>query len=145
MKSLLSKAVMLVAFAAALVSFSTNFGGEGFEVYLNGKVLLQQFGKDVNSPKNLQLGTLQPQDKLTIRFYHCGQPGKDRVLTLKDTKDHILKVWRYKNPTSSSNEMLCISQDIIGLQKAGNSLVKLYYSSSEVPEGKWLVNFVAGR
>jgi hypothetical protein len=55
MKAMITKAMMLVAIAAALLSFSPSFGGEGFEILLNGKVLLQQFGKDLNTVKTLQL------------------------------------------------------------------------------------------
>ncbi len=133
---------MLVAFAAALVSFSSNFGGEGFEIYLNGKVLLQQFGKDMNTVKNLQIGKLQPQDKLTIRYYHCGRIGKNRMVTIKDGNDRVMKVWRYNDAVSAAGQMLCSSQDIINLQKTGNAIFKLYYSSSEVPEGRLLANIV---
>ena len=73
MKKIITRAMMLVATAAALLSFSYNFGGEGFEILLNGKPLLQQFGKDMNSVKNLQLSQVLATDKLTIRYYHCGR------------------------------------------------------------------------
>lgn len=141
MKSIFGKAMMLVAFAAALLSFSPRFGGEGFEVYLNGKVLLQQFGKDMNTVKNLRIGKLNPQDKLSIRYYHCGQNGTNRTLTIRDEKNNVLKVWRYTN-SAASNEMLCRNEDIISLQKTGNALIRLYYSCREVPGERLLANIV---
>lgn len=144
MKSIFSKAMMLVAIAAALVSFTPSFGGEGFEISLNGKVLLQQFGKDLHTVKDLQVGQLLPQDKLTIRYFHCGQAGKNRVVTVKDRQNHVLKVWHYEDAASAQGGMLCSSQDIISLKKAGNNVFKLYYSSNELPGGRLLVNIVAG-
>ena len=42
MKSIISKTMTLVAIGATLLSFSPKFGGEGFEISLNGKVVLQR-------------------------------------------------------------------------------------------------------
>jgi len=144
MKAMISKAMMLIATAAALLSFSPNFGGEGFEILLNGKVLLQQFGKDVNTVKNLQLSQVSASDKLTIRYYHCGHVGKNRIVTVKDGNDKILKQWRYNDSQSAASEMLCSVQDIITLKKAGNLVFKIYYSSSELPNGRMLASVTIG-
>lgn len=144
MKSIITKATMLIATATALLSFSPNFGGEGFEILLNGKLLLQQFGKDLNTVKNLELSQVSASDKLTIRYYHCGHVGKNRVVTIKDGQNKILKQWRYKDSESNISEMLCTAQDIITLKKAGNNVIKLYYSSSELPAGRMLASVMLG-
>lgn len=144
MKAMISKAMMLVALAAALLSFSPRFGGEGFEILLNGKVLLQQFGKDLNTVKNLQLGQVSANDKLTIRYHHCGNVGKNRVVTIKDGQDRVLKQWRYKDSESRVAEMQCSTQDIITLKKAGTDVFKIYYSSSELPNGRMLASISVG-
>ncbi|MBK7376764.1 MAG: hypothetical protein KTQ13_00845 [Ferruginibacter sp.] len=144
MKTMISKAMMLVAIAAALLSFSPRFGGEGFEILLNGKVLLQQFGKDLNTVKNLQLGQVSANDKLTIRYHHCGNVGKNRVVTIKDGQDRVLKQWRYKDSESRVAEMQCSTQDIITLKKAGTDVFKIYYSSSELPNGRMLASISVG-
>ena len=141
---MISKAMMLVAIAAALLSFSPRFGGEGFEILLNGKVLLQQFGKDLNTVKNLQLGQVSANDKLTIRYHHCGNMGKNRVVTIKDGQDRVLKQWRYKDSESRVAEMQCSTQDIITLKKAGTDVFKIYYSSSELPNGRMLASISVG-
>ena len=141
---MISKAMMLVAIAAALLSFSPRFGGEGFEILLNGKVLLQQFGKDLNTVKNLQLGQVSANDKLTIRYHHCGNVGKNRVVTIKDGQDRVLKQWRYKDSESRVAEMQCSTQDIITLKKAGTDVFKIYYSSSELPNGRMLASISGG-
>ena len=141
---MISKAMMLVATAAALLSFSPKFGGEGFEILLNGKVLLQQFGSDVNTVKNLRLSQVSASDKLTIRYYHCGHVGKNRIVTVKDGNDRILKQWRYNDSRSAASEMLCSAQDIITLKKAGVNVFKIYYSSSELPNGRMLASVTVG-
>ncbi|HAO47237.1 MAG TPA: hypothetical protein PLZ45_03190 [Ferruginibacter sp.] len=144
MKAIISKAMMLVAVAAALVSFSPRFGGEGFEILLNGKVLLQQFGKDMNTVKKLNLNQVSANDRITIRYHHCGHIGKNRVVTVKDGNDKILKQWRYKDNESALSEMLCSTQDIITLKKAGTSVFRIYYSSSELPNGRMLASISVG-
>jgi hypothetical protein len=86
---------LLIALSSVLFSFSVktaetffsnknNFGGEGFEIYLNNKLVLQQFGKDINTVKSLQLDQSVSNGQLAIRYFHCGQPGKSRVVTIKD-------------------------------------------------------------
>ena len=140
MKSIISKTCAVIAVAATLLSFSTSSptGGEGFEIFLNGKKVLQQFGKDMNTVKTLELDQSSPRDKLTIRYYHCGKIGKNRYVTIKDAQDRQIKVWRYKDPQTASGEMSCHVQDILSLKKGNNNIFKLYYSSSELPEGRQL-------
>ena len=73
MKTIIHKVMALLITSAMLFSFTPNFplgsvnGGEGFEILLNGKVVLQQFGKDLNTVKSLQLSDASASDKLTIR------------------------------------------------------------------------------
>lgn len=138
MKSIISKTVSLVAIATTLLSFTSNFGGEGFEISLNGKVVLQQFGKEMQAVKTLQLNSASPNDKLTVRYHHCGNVGKNRILTIKDGQNKLLKEWRFKDVPTAVGDMSCRVQDLISLKKGSNTVLKLYYSSSELPEGRQL-------
>lgn len=144
MKAMITKALALVAVAATLVSFSPRFGGEGFEILLNGKPLLQQFGNDLNTVKTLQLNQVAAGDKLTIRYHHCGRAGKNRVITVKDAKDRVLKQWRYNDNQYALSEMQCSTPDILALKKAGTSVFKIFYSSSELPGGRMLASVSLG-
>lgn len=148
MKTFISKSIAVVAMAATLLSFSTKStlsspaGGEGFEIMLNGKVVLQSFGKALNSAKTLQLSEALPNDKLTIRYHHCGKAGKNRIVTIKDGQDNLVKTWRFKDAQTSIGDMSCNVRDIISLKKGSNRVFKLYYSSSELPAGRMLVSVV---
>lgn len=144
MKLIISKAMTLVATAAALLSFSSNFGGEGFEISLNGKLLLQQFGKDLNTVKTLQLNQNSPNDKLAIRYYHCGRVGKNRTIAIKDAQDKLVKEWHFADAASPISDMSCPVKDIVGLKKNSNVFFKLYYSSAELPNGRQLVSVIIG-
>src|SRR5678809_546081 len=70
-----------------ITSYKNNFGGEGFEVYLNDKLVLQQYGEKMNNVKTLELDQSASNGQLAIRYYHCGKPGKSRVVTIKDEQN----------------------------------------------------------
>jgi hypothetical protein len=144
MKKIISKTFALVAIAAFLFSFTPNFGGEGFEISLNGKIVLQQFGKDMDNVKTLQLNSASPNDKLTISYHHCGRVGKNRIVTIKDRQDNVIKVWRFKDAETTVGSMSCSVQDIITLKTGSNNVFKLYYSSSELPQGRMLASVTLG-
>ncbi len=142
MKTIIGKTFALVAVAATLLSFSPNFGGEGFEISLNGKVVLQRFGKNMDDVKPLQLSQASPNDKLTIKYHHCGKVGKNRTVTIKDAQDQLIKTWKFKDVETAVGGMSCSVQDILSLKKGSNNVFKLYYSSSELPGGRLLTSVV---
>lgn len=138
MKSLISKTVALIAICTTLFSFSSNPGGEGFEIYLNNQVVIQQYGKDVNVIKSLQLGQSSADDKITIKYQHCGRPGKNRLVLIKDINNKTLKEFHYTDATTPVSAMLVNVKDIKALKKGTTNTLKLFYSSSELPDGRIL-------
>src|ERR1700733_4757223 len=105
MKQIISKPLILVAMAATIMSF-TNFGGEGFEISLNNKVVVQQFGK-MGSTGRLQLNQYSANDQLTIKYYHCGHISKNRTVTIKDSRNNLLKEWHFADSDAPAAVMLC--------------------------------------
>ena len=146
MKSIISKTFALVAIAATLLSFSSNSpsGGEGFEILVNGKAVLQKYGSDMDNINTLQLSKTLPTDKLTIRYHHCGRVGKNRIVTIKDGNDNTVKVFKFTDVPTPVGDMSCTMQDLISLQKNGNTTFKVYYSSTELPKGRQLVSVIFG-
>lgn len=130
--------------AFTLFSFSTLPGGEGFEVYLNNKIIMQRFGNQLNSPQSIQLSDAAANDEITIKYHHCGRVGKNRVLTIKDSQDKVLKEIRFADVNVPVSGMSCKVKDIISLKKGNNNILKLYYSSTELPNGRLLASIVTG-
>ena len=138
---------LLIALSGVLFSFSVktlssyknNFGGEGFEVYLNDKLVLQQYGEKMNTVKTLALDQSASNGQLAIRYYHCGKPGKSRIVTIKDDQNVVLKEWRFGDAKDASAKVSCNVKDIFALPKfkAGKKL-NLYYSATELPNGRLL-------
>ena len=142
--------VLLIALSGVLFSFSlktaeticsakNNFGGEGFEVYLNNKLVLQQYGEEMKAVKTLELDQSASNGQLAIRYYHCGKPGKSRVVTIKDEQNVVLKEWRFGDAKDATARVSCNVKDIFALPKfkAGKK-VNLYYTATELPNGRLL-------
>jgi hypothetical protein len=137
---LLALSGVLFSFSVKTISFyKNNFGGEGFEIYLNDKLVLQQYGKDIDQVKSLQLDQSVSNGQLAIRYYHCGRPGKGRVVTIRDQQNVVLKEWKFGDAKDASAKVCCNVKDILALPKlkAGQK-VNLYYSSNELPKGRLL-------
>lgn len=138
MKSMISKTLTAVAICAAIFSFSPKPGGEGFEIYLNNKAVIQQYGSDMNNLKSLQLSQSSSNDQLTIKYHHCGKIGRNRVVTIKDGQNKMLKEFRYADAATPVAAMSVNVKDILSLKKGSSNTLKLYYSSSELPGGRIL-------
>lgn len=142
----------LIALSIVLFSFSLrtaealvyNFGGEGFEVYINNKLVVQQFGEKMNIVKTIQLDQSAGNGELAIRYFHCGRPGKSRTVTIKDEKNVVLKQWKFGDTKDASAKLCCNVKDILALPKikAGQK-VNLFYSSSELPNGRMLASLMS--
>lgn len=142
MKTIISKTIAMVAFSATMLSFSPKPGGEGFEISLNNKIVIQQFGSDMNNVKSLQLNQSRLDDQLTIKYHHCGRVGKNRIVTIKDGQNNILKKFIYADVTTPVAAMTIPVQDILNLKKSAGSTLKLFYSSSELPSGRILASII---
>lgn len=138
MKSIISKTMMLVAIGATLLSFSPKPGGEGFEISLNNKVLIQRYGSDINAVNNLQLNQSASNDQLTVKYHHCGKVGKNRIITIRDGQNNLLKEFRYADVSTPVAAMSLPVKDILSLKKGNANTLKMYYSSTELPNGRLL-------
>ena len=138
---------ILFSFSVKTISsYKSNVGGEGFEVYLNDKLVLQQYGEKMNTVKTLELDQRASNGQLAIRYYHCGRPGKSRVVTIKDEQNVVLKEWKFGDAKDASTKVCCNVKDIIALPKfkAGEK-VNLYYSAAELPNGRLLATLTTAR
>jgi hypothetical protein len=85
MKRMIIKTMTLVAISATLFSF-TNLGGEGFEIYLNNKVIVQHYGKPENTPKSFRLNSYSANDQLSVNIITAERWAKTGCLPLRTSK-----------------------------------------------------------
>lgn len=140
-KSLLM--LFVLAAASTFYSFVSPAGGEGFEIYIDNKLVLRQFNQDMKNLKNFPLDASSAKSELKVKFYHCGMIGKNRSLSLKDNKNTVLKQWHFSNEENKNFAISIPVKEVLALQqKAGNATVYLYYSSKEAGNGRLLAGIV---
>jgi len=147
MKKLLKKnwavAGLLAIFSLSLFSFISPAGGEGFEIYLNNKLVLQKFGNDMDKVQTISLDESSLNGELSVKYHHCGRVGKNRVLTIKDADNKTLKEWKFGDVSQPSASMKCGVKEIYSLKLKNNAKLHLYYASSELPKGRMLATINA--
>lgn len=126
----IGKAMMVIT-CAILFSFSARPGGEGFEVYLNSKLVIQAHGAGMDEVKSLDLKNSSATDKLTVKYFHCGKIGKNRIVTLKNAANKVIRTFRYPD-TQNNSSMEIPLRDL-------NVSVRLFYSSTELPKERPLL------
>ena len=135
--SFLQPVILLLTLSAGLFSFSTPFGGEGFEVYLGSKLLSRHFGSSTVPNKTIPIATSQAAEEFTVKYYHCGQPGTNRVITVRNSAGKQVKQWQYGNAKRADAGMSCPVKELLELQLTNPGILGIYYSSNEVkPEKK---------
>jgi hypothetical protein len=141
-KLIAAKSILLLV-CATLFSFSSNKGGDSFEIGLNGKRVLQQFVYASKGVQTIQLTQTSDNDKLDIIYSHCGRVGKNRYITVKNEKDQAIKVWKFADAVDKNAAMSFSLKDILSLRKNKADKLNLFYSSSELPAGRTLAT-IAG-
>ena len=145
MKKIIRKLAALklvwIALCATLFSFSTMPGGDSYEIYLGSKLVLEQ---RVYLQKEVPTLTLNPspdQDQLSVHYSHCGQIGTARKITIKDSRNMILKEWHYADAGHGTKTPMAIKvKDLAGINRSGSNALNLFYSSKELPEGRLLAS-----
>ncbi|HRE63248.1 MAG TPA: hypothetical protein PKU77_05635 [Ferruginibacter sp.] len=123
---------LLICFTISLSAFWSPAGGEGFEIFLDNKLVMQKFNRDMKQSSTFSLKSTNAKSKLSVQFYHCGMAGKERVLMLKDAQMKLLKQWTFRNTEAKNFSISIPIAELQQLQqKTGNAKAYLYYASKE--------------
>ena len=141
-KSLAAKYLALLAIITVLFSFSSPFGADSYEIYLDNKMVIKQYVNLKEPVKLLELDKNIADQQLDVFYSHCGKTGTKRSITIKDGNT-ILKQWSYPDGGNVNTRMTCKVKDLLSLQKTNNpARVDLIYLSQEIPEGRTLTTLV---
>ena len=134
-----------VALCSFLFSFSYMPGAHSFQVYLDSKLMIDQYVNFKSEGPELKLDPTENYNQLIVKYNECGRRVTGRMITLKSDIGKTLKEWRFEGASSGYQEsMKCNVKDIIALRQKGNNILKLYYSSNEFPEGQMIIRLVLG-
>ncbi len=135
----LMKLAILTTVFSGLLSFACLAGGDVYEIYLNDKLVYKQEYKQVSGSNNLHLGDLNMNDKLVIKYSHCGVTGQDRSIVIKDENGKIIKEWKFTEAKNNQSVMVIPVKELLDL-KAKTASLKLYYAAKQLPEGRMLAS-----
>ena len=133
-KTITAAFIVAISSLFLLSSFVAPTGGDYFEIYLNSKRIHEQAVHADKTVHTLDLSNARPSDEVRVTYSHCGKLGMDRKILIKDSKDLVLREWKYANGTSTSKYLTFKIADVTGLKKSDN-VIKIVYVSRELPEG----------
>lgn len=135
-----------MSFAGLTMLMQPAFAGtDSYRIYLNNKLILQQYVGRPLDLESLPLSEANSNDKLVIYYSHCGATGKNRSISVKDEKGTILKEWKFAdaavknemNIPAGDDGMSIPVKEILALQAKDHGL-SLYYSAQQLPAGRLL-------
>lgn len=142
MNRIVAKTLALLALLISFAGISAKAGGDGYEIYLNNKLILRQHQGQTLSLTSLELNKSNANDKLVIYYTRCSakdNSGKGRSITLKDDKGNTLKVWAFADMIDDKGAMTIPVKEILDLQKKnGESNLTIFYASKEHPQSRIL-------
>jgi hypothetical protein len=141
---IVAKTLALLAVCATLCSFAAYRGAHSFRIFLNDKMIFEQYVSAKEGVKSFELGKANYNDKLTVYYNECGHVGTGRSIVIKDENNKTLKEWRYADVASVAAPMTCKAGEILDLQKNKSGKLQLFYTSKEVPDGKVLASIAVG-
>lgn len=128
------------------------YGADSYRIYLNNKLILQQYVSRSLDLRNLPLSEANANDKLVIYYNHCGATGRSRSIAVKDENGVVLKEWKFQdapvkeggmNIPAGDDGMTIPVKEILALQ-AKNQGLSLFYSSQQLPAGHMLTRIDKG-
>jgi hypothetical protein len=121
-------------------------GGDVYSIYLNDKMLAQYFVYDKKEIPQIQLSSQSGSDKVQVEYSHCGVSGKERVITILNNENKMVKTWKFPDVNGKNSRMSLPMQEVNTALKGNQQALKLYYTSKEIPEGKMLavINYTQG-
>src|SRR5258706_6701258 len=138
-----ANALISAALFAFLLSFSLRPGAYSSRVYLDSKLVIDQYVNSKLDEPKLVLDPAENHNKLIVQYNECGRTVTGRIISIKDDNNTVLKEWHFEGSSSGYHEsMTCNVKDILALKQKGSNALKLYYSSGEFREGQLIAHLV---
>lgn len=120
--------------ALSAISITAKAGTDFFKVYLNNKLVLEQYVSEAFNLQMLELDKANVNDKLTFHYSHCGGvPGKDRKIALTDGNGKIVKAWKFADQEGKHSGMVVPVKELLQYHQ---SKLRFVYSATQLPKGQ---------
>ena len=131
---------------AVLFSFAPMPGAHNFQVYLDDKMVIDQYAHLAKEAAVLSVDPQSDAKEITVRYNECGRTVSGRHIILKDENGKLVKDWSFPgSSTGLENPMSIKVKDVVALKQNGNKLLKLYYTSDQFTAGQQVVAIKFGK
>ena len=138
-------ALVGVAVVALFFSFSRISGAHSFQVYLDKKLMIDQYVNSNMEAPVLLIDPTENYNELIVKYNECGRTVTDRTISIKDEANNVLKNWQFEGAASGFKDPMVLSmKDVTALKQKTHKTLKLYYSSKEFPAGQQVAALVIG-
>lgn len=139
----------LVSISALFVSFALRPGTDHFQVYVNNKLVMEEFtyNRKTASPIVLDGNT----GLVGVLYSHCGVMGTARKLSLKDGSNNVIKMWEFADVNPKAKDVMKFDlAELNGFRKSHQKLSLCYHAKELVEDVviapiQWEKNAVAGK
>lgn len=134
-----SKGLLFLVLTFLLQAFTVNIkpaGGDYFKVLLNNKMIAEQYLTQPVAIKSLSLTSSNSNDQLTFYYSHCGKPGSERSIVVKNADGSTLKQWHFSN--GGDFNMNIRAKDLVNAVNK-KAEVSVFYYSKEIMDGRLLI------
>ena len=120
-------------------------GVDSYRIYLNSKLILQQYVGQPLKLESLELGAANANDRLVVYYNHCGATGRSRSISVKDENGNVLKEWKFRDAAVKNSENVPAEDDAMVIPvkeilelKAKHPGLTLSYFAQQLPAGRML-------
>lgn len=132
--------LVLLCGIVTATAYTPKPGGDSYTIYLNDKMLVEHFVHMKKSLPHLQLGQGKETDRVVVYYSHCGKQGTNRVITVRNDNNEVLKTYRFPDGTKVMSGMKFALKDLNSLQKNIKENLFIYYAAKEMPEAMKLAS-----
>jgi hypothetical protein len=133
------KSILLLVFATSLFSFTSHYGGDSYQIYLNKKLMLKEYVSMGHAIQSFSLDKNTYDQQVEVYYSHCGRVGTNREIVIKDENNKLVKDLRFADYEGNNSGMSFRVSDFLNWDKKnGTDQLNIYYSSKELPAGRLL-------
>ena len=139
------KSIFLFALSTVLFSFTSSWGGDSYQIYINKKLVMKEYVHNSAGAKSLAMDKASYDDEIEVYYSHCGQVGKNRSISIKDENNRLVKQLQFTDFNGKNSGMSFKVSDFINWDKRnGVDQLNIYYASKELSNGKLLATIMLG-
>ncbi len=129
---LLFKILAALTGVLAFATLRAGGGADSFKVYLNNKLIHEQWVGQKISLDQLPLDESNLNDKLTFHYSHCGKIGTDRKLIVKDADGKTIREWKFANAEGKQSGMVVPVKELLQVRQQN---VSFFIPHQNCPKG----------